>query len=233
MLAKYAIRSKGVGAITQTDLAHLADALYSDATAQTHNRQIYSPVIAVLHFGGVERKFKRPKGWRGKKTKSSLEMEQAFALLNEAEVIDTEFGLLCYTCLYTGRRIGELLNDDTRLRDLNLKRGTLYLRDTKNGEPVTVHLPPILIEKFKAMPPRPYRHGKIKGRSQDNAGVPFLERDPDQRLFVSIRAAICAICLPRQCATLACHSRDASAAFICSAIPTRRGCCRWSATITD
>jgi integrase len=180
---EYAICSKGVGAITQTDLAHLADALYPDAAAQMHNRQVYSPVIAVLHFGGVERKFKRPKGWRGKKAKSFLEMEQASALLNEAEVIDAEFGLLCYTCLYTGRRIGELLNDDTRVRDLNLKRGTLYLRDTKNGEPVTVHLPPILIEKFKAMPPRPYRHGKIKGRSQDSAGIPFLERDPDQRLF--------------------------------------------------
>ena len=180
---EYAIRSKAIGSISHTDLAHLAGALYPKATAQTHNRQVYSPVIAVLHFGGVERKFKRPKGWRGKKAKSSLEPGQAFSLLDAAEAIDAEFGLLCYTCLYTGRRIGELLNDETRLRNLSLRRGTLYLRDTKNGEAVTVHLPPILIEKFKAMPPRPYRPGKIKGRSQDSAGVPFLERDPDQRLF--------------------------------------------------
>jgi hypothetical protein len=66
---EYAIRSRAIGSISHTDLAHLADALYPKATAQTHNRQVYSPVIAVLHFGGVERRFKRPKGWRGKKAK--------------------------------------------------------------------------------------------------------------------------------------------------------------------
>jgi hypothetical protein len=35
----------------------------------------------------------------------------------------------------------------------------------------------------QALPPRPYRPSKIKGRSQNGAGVPFLERNPDQRLF--------------------------------------------------
>jgi len=179
----YAIREKLTDTITQSDLDHLADALYPKATAQTRNRQVYTPIIAVLHHVGIERKFKRPKGWRGKKSKSFLEPEQAFALLDAAEAIDLEFGLLCYTLLYTGRRIGDLLNDDTRLRNLNLRRATLYLRDTKNGEAVTVHLPPIVVDKFKTMPPRPYRPGRIKGRSQFSAGMPFLERDPDQRLF--------------------------------------------------
>jgi integrase len=179
----YAIRDKLAETIVQSDLDHVADALYPKATAQTRNRQVYTPIIAVLHHLGVERKFKRPKGWRGKKSKSFLEPDQAFALLDAAESIDLEFGLLCYTLLYTGRRIGDLLNDDTKLRNLNLKRTTLYLRDTKNAEAATVHLPPIVIEKFKAMPPRPYRLGKIKGRSQFGAGMPFLERDPDQRLF--------------------------------------------------
>ena len=32
---EYAIRSKGVGAITQTDLAHLADALYPETNLNT------------------------------------------------------------------------------------------------------------------------------------------------------------------------------------------------------
>jgi integrase len=179
----YAIRDKFAETIVQSDLDHVADALYPKATAQTKNRQVYTPIIAVLHHVGIERKFKRPKGWRGKKSKSFLEPEQAFALLDAAENIDLEFGLLCYTLLYTGRRIGDLLNDDTKLRNLNLRRATLYLRDSKNSEAVTVHLPPVVVEKFKAMPPRPYRPGKIKGRSQFGAGVPFLERDPDQRLF--------------------------------------------------
>jgi hypothetical protein len=180
---EYSILNRQVASVAQQDLGHLADALYADATPQTRNRQVYTPVIAVLRHVGIETGFKRPKGWRGKKAKSSLEPEQAFALLQEADALDREFGLLCTTCLYTGRRIGDLLNDDTKLRHLNIRRGTLYLRDTKNGEPVTVHLPPILVDKFKAMPPRAFRHGMNKGRSQISAGVPFLERDPDQRIF--------------------------------------------------
>jgi integrase len=180
---EYSILNKPTSSISQQDLGHMADALYPNATAQTKNRQVYTPIIAVLRHVGIERGFKRPKGWRGKKAKSWMEPDQAFALLAEADKIDSEFGLLCTTCLYTGRRIGELLNDDTRLRHLNIKRGTLYLRDTKTGEAVTVHLPPISVEKFKAMPPRSFRHGNNKGRSQISAGVPFLERDPNQRLF--------------------------------------------------
>ena len=69
--------------------------------------------------------------------------------MDAAESIDLEFGLLCYTLLYTGRRIGDLLNDNTKLRNLNPKRATLYLGDTKNGEAVTVHLPPIVIESSR------------------------------------------------------------------------------------
>jgi integrase len=189
----YAIRDRLIETIVQQDLDHIADALYPKNTAQSKNRQVYTPIIAALHRAGIDRRFKRPKGWQGKKSKSFLEPEQAFALLEQADTIDAEFGLLCYTLLYTGRRIGDLLNPDTRLRNLNLNRATLYLRDTKNGDPVTVHLPPIVVEKFKAMPPRPSRLRKIStnsllrngqaGMSQIDAGVPFLERDPDQRLF--------------------------------------------------
>lgn len=114
----YAIRDCEVEKITQLDIDNLADVLYPAATPQTRNRQVFTPVAAVLHPAGVERKFKRPKGRRGNKSKSKLEPDQAFALLGAAEQIDSEFGLLCCTLLYTGRRIGETLN--ARLRDLNL-----------------------------------------------------------------------------------------------------------------
>jgi integrase len=189
----YTIRDKAVETIVQQDLDHIADALYRNNTAQSRNRQVYTPIIAVLHRAGIERRFKRPKGWQGKKAKSFLEYDQAFDLLDAADAIDREFGLLCYTLLYTGRRIGDLLNPNTKLRNLNLQRGTLYLGKTKNGDPVTVPLPPIVVEKFKAMPPRPSRPSKITakvplrngavGMSQRGAGGPFLEREPDQRLF--------------------------------------------------
>ena len=48
-----------------------------------------------------------PRDGGARNSKSFLEPDQAFALLDAAESIDLEFGLLCYTLLYTGRRIGE------------------------------------------------------------------------------------------------------------------------------
>ena len=81
----YAIRDKVAETIVQQDLNHIADALYPNNTPQSRNRQVYTPIIAVLHHGGIERRFKRPKGWQGKKSKSFLEYDQAFALLAEAD----------------------------------------------------------------------------------------------------------------------------------------------------
>jgi integrase len=176
----YSIRDKRRDQITQADLDNLAAELYPNATPQTRNRQVYTPIAAVLHRAGDQRKFKRPKGWRGKKSFSKLEPDQAFALLDAADQVDREFGLLCCLLNYTGRRITETL--DPPLADLDLKRAVLLLRDTKNGEPVEAHLPPIVVQKFKDMPPRPFRDGS-KGRSQEDAGVPFLKRSPDRRIF--------------------------------------------------
>jgi integrase len=176
----YAIRDKYRDKITQADIDNLAVELYPNGTAQTRNRQVYTPIAAVLHRAGDQREFQRPKGWRGKKSFSKLEPDQAFPLLDAADQVDREFGLLCCLLNYTGRRITETL--DPTLADLDLKRAVLLLRDTKNGDPVEVHLPPIVVQKFKDMPPRPFRDGS-KGRSQEDAGVPFLERSKDRRVF--------------------------------------------------
>jgi integrase len=174
------IRDKPIEKITQSDVDNLAAELYPNASVPTRNRQVYTPIAAVLHRTGDQRKFKRPKGWRGSRAVSKLEPDQAFALIEAAEQIDREFGLLCYVLLYTGRRISEMLN--ATLRDLNLDRSVVYLRDTKNGEAVEVHLPPIVIQKLSTMAPRPFREGSA-GRSQADAGVAFLKRDGEQRIF--------------------------------------------------
>jgi integrase len=174
------VRDRAIERITQTDIDYLAGELYPNASAPTRNRQVYTPIAAVLHRSGDQRKFKRPKGWRGSRAISKLEPDQAFALIEAAEQIDREFGLLCYVLLYTGRRISETLK--AKLRDLNLDRSVVYLRDTKNGEAVEVHLPPILVQKLLAMPPRRFRDGSA-GRSQADAGIAFLKRHPDQRIF--------------------------------------------------
>ena len=145
----YSIRDKAIERITQTDIDNLAGELYPNGSAPTRNRQVYTPIAAVLHRAGDQRKFRRPKGWRGSRAISKLEPDEAFAFLEAAEHIDREFGLLCCMLLYTGRRISETLN--AKLRDLNLDRSVVYLRATKNGEAVEVHLPPIVLQKFRTM----------------------------------------------------------------------------------
>lgn len=169
----------------------LAEQLYPKATAATRNRQVYTPISAVLKRAGIEKKIKRPKGWRGNRSMSWLEPDQAFALIGEAYKIEAEFGLFCFYLLYTGERLGEALRAE--LRHLQLHRQYLYLPDSKTGVPRGVYLPAWLVEAFRAQPPRERRmliergqKGFIAGgggREVQDAGVPFLERRPDAKLF--------------------------------------------------
>jgi integrase len=91
---------------------------------------------------------------------------------------------------YTGVRLGEAL--DARLRDLHLNERTLYVPNTKTGTPRPVYLPPVIIDALVDQPPRPIRPKAVTGhrlkngaagRSQTDAGKPFLERGPDAKLF--------------------------------------------------
>ena len=187
---EHAICGKLIAAIDQIAIDNLAVALYPTAKAATLNRQVYTPISAVMKRAGVERTIRRPKGWRGSKATSWLEPEQAFKLIDEARKIDAEFGLLCLTLLYTGMRLSDPLR--ARMRDLKLDRALLYVPDTKSGEPRPVHLPPILVDAFRAQPARtgrprtasgkPLASGEA-GRSRTSAGVPFLERAPAEKLF--------------------------------------------------
>jgi integrase len=177
---EHALCNRLIANIDQTLLDLAAAALYPNATPQTRNRKFYTPVSAVLKRAGIDWRIKRPKGWAGRKSKWWLLPEQAFALIAAATPIDAEFGLLCLMLLYTGMRISEAL--EAKLRQLNLEsqNPSLYLPDTKNSEARSVYLPPIVVDALRAMPPRPVRIG---GMSQIDAGVPFLKRDRDVKLF--------------------------------------------------
>lgn len=186
----FAIAHLPVDVVDQVMIDNAAAALYPDATAQTKNRQFYTPVAAVLHHVGRQIRIKRPKGWRGNRSTSWLEPEEAFRLLEEAKRIEPEFGAFCTLLLYTGMRLGEILA--IRLRDLKLGRHELYLPTTKNGEARIVYLPQVAIAALTALKSRPARPRarpgiKLKngagGRSRADAGVAFLERHRDARLF--------------------------------------------------
>lgn len=190
----HALRDKPLAEIDQIAIDNAAGAICPGTAPTTLNRMFYTPVSAILKRAGVEREVKRPKGWRGSKATEWLEPDQAFAVINEAYAIEPEFGLFCLTLLYTGMRLGDA-TDDAIVRGLRLDAkpsAILYLRDTKNGEPRPVHLPPVVVQAFRDQPPRPERPRKADGqvlangaagRSRQGAGVPFLERPADEKLF--------------------------------------------------
>lgn len=163
MTGPHALRDMPIEMIDQPAIDRAAAALFPRATAQTKNRQFYTPVSAVLKRAGVEKGIKRPKGWRGGKSTSWLEPEQAFAAFQAADSVDVEFGLFLRTLLYGGgMRLSEGLRP--KLREVNLDRAAIYLPKTKNGEARTVHLPPELVVALANHP---------RG----------LDRNPDERLF--------------------------------------------------
>jgi integrase len=176
---EYSLQDKLVTDIDQIAIDNAAKAIYPHASPATLNRQVYTPISAVLKRAGIERKIMRPKGWRGSKATSWLEPDQAFDLLREAYHIEPEFGAFCLMLLYTGMRLSDPLR--AKMRDLKIGRSLLYVPDTKNGEPRPVHLPPVVVKALQELPPRTGR--ATPGRSKASAGIAWLDREPDDRLF--------------------------------------------------
>jgi hypothetical protein len=104
--------SKRLADIDQIAIDQLAKELYPTAAAATKNRQVYTPVSAILKHVGIEKKIKRPKGWRGGKRTFWLAPEVTFRLLDEAGKLDVEFGILCTLLNYCGLRLSEALRED-------------------------------------------------------------------------------------------------------------------------
>lgn len=145
--------------IDQAAIDTAALALYPRASAATRNRQVYSPVSAILKTGGVAEPLKRPKGARGAQRLFWFTPDQAGRLLGAAEARDAEFGLFLAFLLYTGCRLSEALAAD--LAHLNLREAALFLATTKNDDPRMVHLPPVLVAALAAHPRGLERTGRL------------------------------------------------------------------------
>lgn len=136
--------------IDQAAIDNAAAVALPGKAAPYRNRNFYTPVSAVLKHAGIERKIRRPKGWRGTRSTSWLEPEEAFRIFKAADKIDREFGLFLRMLFYTGRRLSETLK--ITLGRVNLKRNMVYLPETKNGEPCPVYLPPALVNALADHP---------------------------------------------------------------------------------
>jgi integrase len=157
--------------ITQSDIDAAATALYPADTAATRNRQIYTPVSAVMRHAGVKMDLERPKGAAGTPRLAWLRQEQASALIAaaRARIVKAErrveetprrfkgaaragvrsaqrFTALCIFLLYTGCRLSEALR--VRPEDVELQRSFAYVGKTKTGQPRPVHLPPQVVSEL-------------------------------------------------------------------------------------
>lgn len=136
--------------LSQDDINNAAIKLYPKGTPATRNRQVHTPVSAILKHAGIELSLRRPKGWRGERRTDWYSQENAFKLFKAADTIDREFGLYLRFICYTGLRLSEALT--LEVTKLELERGFCYVGKTKNGDPRGIHLPPHLVEAFRQHP---------------------------------------------------------------------------------
>lgn len=129
--------------ITQRAIDQAANFLYPDASHATRNRQVYTPISAILKHAGLRDTFKRPKGARGKARMCWLTPDQTNALVASAWAIQPRFGALMMFLFATGCRLSEAL--ELAPKNLDLPRATAFVGETKNGKPRTVYLPPALV----------------------------------------------------------------------------------------
>jgi integrase len=131
-----------IEAIDQEAIDDCALELFPTQSAATRNREVYTPVSAILKSSGREFKLKRPKGSRGAVLVGWLWPEEAGRLLLAADQEGAEFGLLCRVLCYTGMRLTEALKHFT----INgLRLSFAFVPKTKNGKPRAIHLPPHIV----------------------------------------------------------------------------------------
>lgn len=134
----------------------LARQLYPKAGPATRNRQVISPVQAIINFAAkrghcspirVERFFVPTP----ERTVGSAEWLRRFMAAAKPEL-----AALAQFMAMTGARITEAVTLDWE--DVDLAEATAYLRKTKNGDPRTASLPAPLLATLANLP------GKRKGR---------------------------------------------------------------------
>lgn len=135
--------NKLLAGLGQADIDSAATILLPEATPATRNRQIYTPVSAVLRHAGIKIELQRPKGGRGAQRLHWLRPEEAWKLLEGAAAARPNFGALCTFLLYTGCRLSEGLNLEPA--DVHLAEAYAFVRETKNGDPRPVHLPAVVV----------------------------------------------------------------------------------------
>jgi integrase len=167
-----------ISQIGQDEIDEAANKLYPGRSPATLNRQVYTPVSAVLRRAGMVIALHRPKGAQGRMIVEWLWPEQANRLFAAAREIDVEFGILLMVLCYTGMRLSEAL-DGMKIDKLDLdgEDAYAYVPKTKNGEPRPVFLPPHLVAALRAHPRGLNRPGERVFRFSKNGYIYGLLRE--------------------------------------------------------
>jgi integrase len=174
--------------IDQAAIDAAAVTLYPRASQATRNRQVYSPISAILKRAGVEDKIRRPKGAGGVSRMFFFQPVQASAIISGARSVDPEFGLFLAFLLYTGCRLSDALS--LEIAALDLVAATAFFPRTKNGLPRLAYLPPVLVSAM-AEHPRGYddRVGRVF-RFRKNGRLYTLLAQAERRAGVTIPAGV-------------------------------------------
>jgi integrase len=127
-----------ISEIDQAAVDAAAVELHPKAGPGTRNAAVYTPVSAILHHAGVDIKFRRPKGAKGRVVTDWLVPDDAFGIIRAADSFDREFATLLKFLLYTGIRLGAALRlqrEDVRLDEL-----TAWVRHQKKQPAADVRL---------------------------------------------------------------------------------------------
>lgn len=130
--------------IGQTEIDSAAMTLFPSHSAATRNREVYTPISAVMKHAGIKFSLRRPKGSRGRELQGWLWPEEAERLFLAADAQDPEFGLFVRVLVYTGMRLTEA-SRRFKIEGLRLSEGFAFIPKTKNGNPRPVHLPPHIV----------------------------------------------------------------------------------------
>lgn len=153
-------RGMPLESVTQDAIDRAAEVLYPLGSPATRNRQVYTPLSAVLKRAGINLALKRPKGHAGRKRLQWLKDEhEAGRLFEEATKVDRELAILLVLVVYTGMRLSEALG--LLVRDLDLAGSFVYLPHSKNEEPRAIHLPPFVVSAMGSHPRGLDREGRI------------------------------------------------------------------------
>lgn len=177
-------------ALASIDQAAIDDAallLYPNASPATRNRQVYTPVSAILKRAKVDIDLARPAGSAGTARTRWLWPEQAFSIFRAADEIDPEFSILLIAYTYCGPRLSELLGARFTCNDLRLSESFAFIGVTKNGDPRPVFLPPVVVAALANHP-----------RGTDRGSEPVFRFSKSGRLYFWLATA-CAVAsgLPR------------------------------------